>query len=127
MAAITSPSKSATSRRRSSFTRMFSTWRNSTRGRATPSSRLRSISSSQCSERKGMTPDSSDRHFGVMVRDEAQLASVRDKLTWKYRLELIAGFRCDFRDPWGNRVQVVDLHDESLIWLLPYREVQKAG
>jgi len=22
---------------------------------------------------------------------------------------------------------VVDLHDESLIWLLPYREVQKAG
>jgi hypothetical protein len=21
----------------------------------------------------------------------------------------------------------VDLHDESLIWLLPYREVQKAG
>ena len=33
----------------------------------------------------------------------------------------------DFRDPWGNRIQVVDLHDESLIWLLPYREVQKAG
>ena len=28
---------------------------------------------------------------------------------------------------WGNRVQVVDLHDESLIWLLPYGEVQKAG
>jgi len=22
---------------------------------------------------------------------------------------------------------VVDLHDESLIWLLPYREVQKVG
>ncbi len=39
----------------------------------------------------------------------------------------IEGFRCDFRDPWGNRIQVVDLHDESLIWLLPYREVQKAG
>lgn len=36
-------------------------------------------------------------------------------------------FRCDFRDPWGNRIHVVDLHDESLIWLLPYREVQKAG
>lgn len=28
---------------------------------------------------------------------------------------------------WGNRVQVVDLHDESLIRLLPYREVQKVG
>ena len=38
----------------------------------------------------------------------------------------IKGFRCDFRDPWGNRIQFVDLHDESLIWLLPYREVLKA-
>jgi catechol 2,3-dioxygenase-like lactoylglutathione lyase family enzyme len=36
-------------------------------------------------------------------------------------------FRCDFRDPWGNHIQVVDLHDESLVWLLPYQEVQKAG
>jgi len=67
------------------------------------------------------------RHFGIMVRDEAQLAEVREKLTGKYGLELIPPFRCDFRDPWGNRIQVVDLHDESLIWLLPYREVQDAG
>ena len=66
-------------------------------------------------------------HFGIMVRDEAQLAEVRDKLVNKYHLKLIPGFRCDFRDPWGNRIQVVDLHDESLVWLLPYREVQKAG
>jgi hypothetical protein len=36
-------------------------------------------------------------------------------------------FRCDFRDPWGNRIQVGDLSDESLVWLLPYQEVQKAG
>lgn len=78
-------------------------------------------------ERKNMRRDNSDRHFGLMVRDEQQLAEVRDKLTRKYRIELIPGFRCDFRDPWGNRIQVVDLHDESLIWLLPYREVQKAG
>jgi catechol-2,3-dioxygenase len=79
-------------------------------------------------ERRGMKADtSSNRHFGIMVRDEAQIAEVRDKLTKKYGLELIEGFRCDFRDPWGNRIQVVDLHDESLIWLLPYREVQKAG
>ena len=42
-------------------------------------------------------------------------------------LKLQPDFRCDFRDPGGNRIQVVDLHDESLIWLLPYREVQKAG
>jgi catechol 2,3-dioxygenase-like lactoylglutathione lyase family enzyme len=78
-------------------------------------------------ERKGMACEESNRHFGVMVRDEAQLDEVRDKLVRTYDLKLIPGFRCDFRDPWGNRIQVVDLHDESLVWLLPYREVQKAG
>lgn len=67
------------------------------------------------------------RHFGLMVRDEAQLAEVRDKLVNRYGIELIPPFRCDFRDPFGNRIQVVDLHDESLIWLLPYREVQDTG
>ncbi len=67
------------------------------------------------------------RHFGILVRDEAQIAEVREKVSGKYGLELEPEFRCDFRDPWGNRIQVVDLHDESLIWLLPYREVQKAG
>ena len=65
--------------------------------------------------------------FGLIVRDEAQLNEVREKLTKKYGLTLIPGFRCDFHDPFGNRIQVVDLHDESLIWLLPYQEVQKAG
>ena len=67
------------------------------------------------------------RHFGLIVRDEEQLSEVRDKLTQKYRVELIPGFRCDFRDPFGNRIQVVDLHDESLAWLLPYTEIQKEG
>ncbi len=67
------------------------------------------------------------RHFGIMVRDEQQLAEVREKVTKKYGLKLVSGFRCDFRDPFGNRIQVVDLHDESLVWLLPYQEVQKAG
>jgi catechol 2,3-dioxygenase-like lactoylglutathione lyase family enzyme len=67
------------------------------------------------------------RHFGIMVRDEAQLDEVRKKLTQKYKLKLEPPFRCDFRDPWGNRIQVVDLHDESLVWLLPYAEVQKVG
>jgi catechol 2,3-dioxygenase-like lactoylglutathione lyase family enzyme len=67
------------------------------------------------------------RHFGIMVRDEQQLAEVREKVTKKYGLKLIPGFRCDFRDPFGNRIQVVDLHDESLVWLLPYQEVQKVG
>jgi catechol 2,3-dioxygenase-like lactoylglutathione lyase family enzyme len=67
------------------------------------------------------------RHFGLMVRDEEQLAEVRDKLVNRYGIELIPPFRCDFRDPFGNRLQVVDLRDESLIWLLPYREVQDTG
>lgn len=67
------------------------------------------------------------RHFGLIVRDEAQLAEVREKLTKKYGLKLFPHFRCDFVDPFGNRVQVVDLHDESLVWLLPYQEVQKTG
>jgi catechol-2,3-dioxygenase len=68
-----------------------------------------------------------NRHFGIMVRDEQQIAEVRKKITGKYNLKLQPPFRCDFRDPWGNRIQVVDLHDESLVWLLPYAEVQKAG
>jgi len=67
------------------------------------------------------------RHVGFIVRDDGQIAEVREKVTKKYELKLIPGFRCDFRDPFGNRIQVVDLHDESLVWLLPYQEVQKAG
>ena len=67
------------------------------------------------------------KHFGLMVRDEAQLEEVRKKLTKKYGIKLIPPFRCDFRDPFGNRIQVVDLHDKWLVWLLPYRELQKAG
>ncbi len=67
------------------------------------------------------------KHFGIMVRDEAQVNEVRDKLVNKYGLTLVPPFRCDFRDPWGNRIQVVDIHDESLVWLLPYREVQDTG
>ena len=67
------------------------------------------------------------RHFGLMVRDEDQLNEVREKLTKKYGIKLIPPFRCDFHDPFGNRLQVVDLHDESIVWLLPYEEIQKVG
>jgi catechol 2,3-dioxygenase-like lactoylglutathione lyase family enzyme len=67
------------------------------------------------------------RHFGLMVRDETQLNAVREKLQQKYGIKLIPPFRCDFYDPFGNRVQVVDLHDESMVWLMPYREIQDAG
>ncbi|WP_447971069.1 VOC family protein [Nitrospira sp. M1] len=67
------------------------------------------------------------KHFGIMVRDEAQIHEVREKITGKYGLSVHPDFRCDFRDPWGNRIQVGDLHDESLVWLLPYREIQDAN
>ncbi len=67
------------------------------------------------------------KHIGLMVRDQRQIDHVRRKVTKKYKLPVHPDFRCDFRDPWGNRIQVGDLHDESLVWLLPYREVQKAG
>ncbi len=67
------------------------------------------------------------RHFGLIVRDNEQVVEVREKITKKYGLETIGPFRCDFRDPWGNRIQVVDMHDESTAWLQPYEEVQKVG
>jgi hypothetical protein len=67
------------------------------------------------------------KHFGLMVRDVQQIKEVRKKLINKYKLKPASDFRCDFRDPWGNRFQVGDLSDESLVWLLPYQEVQKAG
>ena len=67
------------------------------------------------------------KHFGIMVRDEAQIQEVREKVTHKYGLTVEPDSRCDFRDSWGNRMQVVDLHDESLVWLLPYREIQDLG
>jgi len=67
------------------------------------------------------------KHFGLIVRDEKQIKEIRRKLVKKYNLKLHPPFRCDFHDPWGNRIQVGDLHDESLVWLLPYQEVQKSG
>jgi len=73
-----------------------------------------------------MTPDRT-RNFGIIVRDEREIKAVREKIADKYGIRLFPGFRCDFLDPFGNRIQVVDLHDESLVWLLPYQEVQKAG
>ena len=70
-------------------------------------------------EVKELRPDRV-KHFGLIVRDEEQVKEVREKITKKYGLKVEKGFRCDFRDPWGNRIQVVDLHDESMVWLLPY-------
>ncbi len=68
-------------------------------------------------------------HFGFIVKTEAEINAVKAKLRASYGLTVHdQGFtRCDFEDPWGNRIQVVDLHDESMVWLLPYREIQTLG
>ena len=73
-----------------------------------------------------VTPDRT-RHFALIVRDDKLVAEVREKVSKKYGLKLEPRFRCDFRDPFGNRIQVIDFHVESMVWLLPYQEVQKAG
>ena len=49
------------------------------------------------------------KHFGLIVRDEDQIREIREKVTKHYGLQVEPDFRCDFRDPWGNRIQVVDL------------------
>ena len=48
------------------------------------------------------------RHFGIIVKDDDEIAQVREKVK-AWGLELIPPFACDFRDPFGNRIQVVDL------------------
>lgn len=48
------------------------------------------------------------RHFGIIVKDDDEIAAVREKVK-AWRLELIPPFACDFHDPFGNRIQVVDL------------------
>jgi catechol 2,3-dioxygenase-like lactoylglutathione lyase family enzyme len=56
-----------------------------------------------------------NRHFGIIVRDDAEIAEVKRRLQAR-GIELILPFACDFRDPWGNRVQVVDLSVSSPWW-----------
>lgn len=52
------------------------------------------------------TPDE-HRHFGLVVDDRAR---VRD-LARAAGAEMIEGGFLDFRDPWGNRIQVVEYGD----------------
>ncbi len=68
-------------------------------------------------------------HFGLIVKTNEEIEAVKSKLRGTYGLNVLEASytRCDFEDPWGNHVQVVDLHDESMVWLLPYREVQVLG
>jgi|SRR4051812_37692497 lactoylglutathione lyase len=47
------------------------------------------------------------RHFGLVVDDKD---AVRAALT-EAGIEIEPGRRLDFRDPWGNRVEIVDYRD----------------
>ena len=49
-------------------------------------------------------PADDDRHFGLVVDD---IDVAREALT-EAGAEILPGRGLDFRDPWGNRVQVVD-------------------
>ena len=49
------------------------------------------------------------RHVGIVVDDKAAVRARLDELG----VEVVPGRRLDFRDPWGNRFEVVD-----------YREIQ---
>ena len=51
-------------------------------------------------------PDA-ERHFGLVVDDRE---AARAALT-RAGVPILPGGRLDFRDPWGNRVQVVDYRD----------------
>lgn len=60
------------------------------------------------------TPDQ-ERHFGIIVKDDDEIAEVRAKVE-AWGLELLPPFACDFHDPFGNRIQVVDLSVVDQWW-----------
>lgn len=58
------------------------------------------------SEVRGRPPDDV-RHFGLVVDDKPRVRQLLEDRG----VEILPGPRLDFRDPWGNRVQVVDYRD----------------
>jgi hypothetical protein len=52
-------------------------------------------------------PPDDDRHFGLVVDDKE---ATRRALV-EAGVEILPGRGLDFRDPWGNRIQVVDYRD----------------
>jgi lactoylglutathione lyase len=58
------------------------------------------------SEGRGQHPDD-DRHFGLVVDDRDAVRAALEAAG----AEILPGRGLDFRDPWGNRVQVVDYRD----------------
>jgi catechol 2,3-dioxygenase-like lactoylglutathione lyase family enzyme len=55
-------------------------------------------------EAREPTPPDRERHFGLVVDDRA---AVRRRLE-EIGADILGGRGLDFRDPWGNRVQVVE-------------------
>lgn len=58
------------------------------------------------SEGREQGPDQG-RHFGLVVDDKS---AVREALE-AAEVDIEPGSRLDFRDPWGNRVEIVDYRD----------------
>jgi lactoylglutathione lyase len=52
-------------------------------------------------------PRDGARHFGLVVDDRARTREALERAG----AEILPGRRLDFRDPWGNRVQVVEYAD----------------
>jgi predicted enzyme related to lactoylglutathione lyase len=58
------------------------------------------------SEGRSEPPDAA-RHFGLVVDDREAVRAALERAG----AEILPGGRLDFRDPWGNRVQVVEYAD----------------
>ena len=52
-------------------------------------------------------PPDDHRHFGLVVDDKEAVRRALDEAG----VEILPGRGLDFRDPWGNRVEVVDYRD----------------
>ncbi len=57
-------------------------------------------------EARTASPDR-DRHFGLVVDDKDAVRAALER----EGVEILRGRFLDFRDPWGNRVQIVDYRD----------------
>lgn len=52
-------------------------------------------------------PPDADRHLGLVVDDKPATRAALEA----HGAEILAGPRLDFRDPWGNHIQIVDYRD----------------
>jgi lactoylglutathione lyase len=52
-------------------------------------------------------PPDDDRHFGLVVDDKEATRRALEEAG----VDILRGRGLDFRDPWGNRIQVVDYRD----------------